>query len=125
MDTLRLSFTDDPDSASIRRSARRALDGWQTPDLIGDTLVVITELIHNAVKHTGDGGELVMIRRSGSVLIEVSDHSSDLPRAYPPDARRIGGRGLMLVAALARDWGSRRVTAGKVVWAQMPTASDN
>ena len=125
MDSLRLSFSGELDSASIRRTARQALSGWQTPEQVDDTLVVITELVHNAVQHTGDGGELVMSHRPGVVLIEVSDHSPELPEACAPDPRRVGGRGLLLVAALAHAWGSRRVAAGKIVWAQMPTEPDN
>jgi signal transduction histidine kinase len=120
MESVRLSFTHDPDGASIRQTANRVLAGWQTPDLVADTLVVITELIHNAVKHTPDGGELVISRRGGCVLIEVLDDSSDLPAACLPDARRIGGRGLLLVDGLARNWGSHRTDTGKIVWAQMP-----
>jgi anti-sigma regulatory factor (Ser/Thr protein kinase) len=121
MDSLHLPFTHDADSASIRRTARHALSGWQTPpDLVADTLVVITELVQNAVRHTGDGGELVVRRRPDAVLVEVQDTSSHLPETYPPDPRRIGGRGLHLVAALAHEWGSRRVTTGKIVWARMP-----
>jgi anti-sigma regulatory factor (Ser/Thr protein kinase) len=120
MESVRLSFTHDPDGASIRQTANRVLAGWQTPDLIADTLVVITELIHNVVTHTPDGGELVISRRGDGVLIEVLDDSSDLPAACLPDARRIGGRGLLLVDGLARNWGSHRTGTGKTVWAQMP-----
>jgi serine phosphatase RsbU (regulator of sigma subunit)/anti-sigma regulatory factor (Ser/Thr protein kinase) len=120
---LRTPFSRDVDSATLRSTARQALTGWQPPDLLDDTLVVITELVHNAVRHTGEGGELVITRRADGVLVEVSDRSPDQPQPLPPDRRRVGGRGLLLVAALAAEWASRPAATGKVVWARMPATS--
>ena len=121
---LRLPFTADLDGAAIRSTARRVLTGRQAPDLIDDTLVVITELVQNAVEHSGAGGDLVLTTRADGVLVEVLDGSPEQPMVLPPDPRRVGGRGLLLVAALAQDWGSRPVGAGKIVWARLPATSD-
>ena len=33
-----------------------------------------------------------------------------------PDARQMGGRGLLLVEGLGKDWGAYRKASGKVVW---------
>ena len=120
MDPLRLPFAHRTDYAAVRQYARSVLTQWQTPDLVDDTLLVITELVENVVQHTGDGGELLLLRRADAVRIEVTDTSPELPRAYGPDPRRIGGRGLLLVDALARSWGSRPSDHGKVVWAEVP-----
>jgi anti-sigma regulatory factor (Ser/Thr protein kinase) len=120
MDPLRLPFTGSTDYASVRRDARRTLSEWQSPELVDDAILVITELVENVVQHTGDGGELVLRRGDDAVRIEVADTSPQLPRQYPPDPRRIGGRGLLVVAAMARAWGSRRSDHGKVVWADVP-----
>ncbi|AGZ42947.1 ATP-binding protein [Actinoplanes friuliensis] len=123
MDSLRLSFAHRTDYAGLRQHAREVLDRWQTPDLVDDTLLVITELVENVVQHTGDGGELVLHRCGDAVRVEVADSSSALPRAYGPDPRRIGGRGLLLVAAVSRDWGARPDGVGKIVWADVPLTS--
>ena len=120
MDPLRLHFAHRTDCADLRRQARKVLDDWQAPDLVDDSLLVITELVENVVQHTGDGGELMLRRRADAVRIEVTDSSPDLPRVYGPDPRRIGGRGLLLVAALAREWGSCPAEEGKTVWAEVP-----
>ena len=120
MDPLRLSFAHRTDYAALRRYARGILGQWQTPDLVDDTLLVITELVENVVQHTGDGGELLLHRRTDTVRIEVADTGPALPRAYGPDPRRIGGRGLLLVGALTRDWGARPSDQGKIVWADVP-----
>ena len=80
---------------------------------------MITELVQNVVRHTGDGGDVVLTSRPGAVLIEVSDASPEMPRALGADARRPGGRGLFLVRAMSQAWGMRRIVGGKVVWATM------
>ncbi|MBL7253483.1 ATP-binding protein [Paractinoplanes lichenicola] len=90
--------------------------------VLDDALLVITELVENVVQHTGDGGELTVSRHDDAIRIEVADTSAELPRQYPPDARRIGGRGMLLVAAMTRAWGSHPREGGKVVWADVPVA---
>ncbi|WP_161952599.1 ATP-binding protein, partial [Actinoplanes sp. TFC3] len=48
----------------------------------------------------------------------------DLSRRHGPDPRRIGGRGLLLVAAMTRDWGTQARPGGKVVWADVPLSDE-
>jgi serine phosphatase RsbU (regulator of sigma subunit) len=120
---LRLPFTAEVDGATLRSAARRVLAGRQAPDLIDDTLVVITELVQNAVKHTGAGGDLVLTAGPDGVLVEVLDGSARRPAVLPPDPRRVGGRGLLVVEALAEDWGTRPAGTGKIVWARLPATS--
>ncbi|WP_306214841.1 ATP-binding protein [Actinoplanes sp. RD1] len=122
MDPLRLPFAHSTDCAVLRQQARQVLASWQDPGQVEDSLLVITELVENVVQHTGDGGELLLRRDDDSLHIEVSDSSPVLPRAYGPDPRRIGGRGLLLVAAITRSWGTRPKSGGKVVWADVPLA---
>jgi anti-sigma regulatory factor (Ser/Thr protein kinase) len=110
---LRLPFAPEADGAAIRHAAGALLSDWQTPELVEDTLLVIAELVHNVLQHTDAGGELVLIHGDGEIVVEVSDRSPRLPRPYPPDHRRVGGRGLLLVGALARRWGSRRTRAAR------------
>ncbi|WP_250002879.1 ATP-binding protein [Actinoplanes sp. M2I2] len=120
MESLRLPFTDRTDLRSLRGGARQVLGQLQSPDLVEDVLLVITELVENVMQHTDDGGELVVRRRDDAVRIEVADSSPEPPRQYPPDPRRIGGRGMLLVAAMTREWGTHPLDGGKVVWADVP-----
>ncbi|MEU8821296.1 ATP-binding protein [Actinoplanes sp. NPDC048796] len=119
MHAMRLPFDHRTDSASLRHAAHGWLAARQAGELVEDTLLEITELVHNVVQHTGDGGE-VTLSRNGDVLVEVFDSSRELPRLLGPDPRRLGGRGMLLVDAVSDDWGSRLTANGKVVWARLP-----
>ena len=125
MQALRLPFDHDTDSASLRHAAEGRLLAWQNAELVNDTLLVITELVQNVIQHTGDGGELALSRPSDIVVVEVFDSSRDLPKVIRPDPRRLGGRGMLLVAAVSRAWGSRLTATGKVVWAHLPASLRN
>jgi anti-sigma regulatory factor (Ser/Thr protein kinase) len=118
MDYLRLPFTCAADSASIRGRAAGLLAG-QPAETVQDVLLVITELVDNVVQHTGGGGELHLASQQGAVRVEVHDDSRSFPQLQRPDPRRPGGRGLLLIAAIAQEWGSRPTATGKVVWAEM------
>jgi anti-sigma regulatory factor (Ser/Thr protein kinase) len=120
MQVLRLPFDHHTDGASLRHAAQPRLIGWQAAELIDDTLLVITELVHNVIQHTGDGGEVTISRPCDVVRVEVFDHSQDLPQLLKPAPERIGGRGIMLVDAVSQEWGSRLTPTGKVVWAHLP-----
>jgi len=50
------------------------------------------------------------------MVIHVWDASDEMPVVKDVAADEENGRGLMLVAALGRDWGAYRKFEGKVVW---------
>ncbi|WP_369776314.1 ATP-binding protein [Streptomyces sp. R33] len=94
----------------LRRTTRVALTQWRCTSLIDDAHVVVTELVTNALQH-GDGEIRVLLRLTNSYLhVEVHDGSTacPVPRVSTPDDE--SGRGLLLVAAIAQDWG---VEAGR------------
>ncbi|WP_249416233.1 ATP-binding protein [Streptomyces sp. TS71-3] len=124
--------------SSTRRGARLArrlavhrLDQWGLPygsDASDAVAVVVAELCANAVLHgrvPGRDFELKLShdRAAGVVRVEVSDTHPGRPEEPPQAvAPAEGGRGLLVVAALARRWGVReRVGPGKTVWAECAT----
>jgi anti-sigma regulatory factor (Ser/Thr protein kinase) len=121
VDALRLPFERAANAAVARRAVRAALDRWKLAHLADDALLVTTELVQNAVAHTGAGGELVVQRCADGLRIEVTDGSREQPTVRAPDPSQAGGRGLSIVAAVARAWGTltRNGHAGKVVWAEL------
>ncbi|GHE84075.1 ATP-binding SpoIIE family protein phosphatase [Streptomyces fumanus] len=94
--------------------------------LVDDTLLVVSELVTNAVVHAGTDVEVAcLLQVSGAVVVEVADHHPVRaprpggPRAATPDTPEYG-RGLRLVAALSDAWGITYRTGTKTVWASVP-----
>jgi len=54
--------------------------------------------------------------------VSVRDASPVPPTRQIPDAYTGGGRGLILIDALAASWGTTQVAGGKVVWATLRLA---
>ncbi|MFE0253656.1 ATP-binding protein [Streptomyces sp. NPDC059010] len=95
------------------------LDHWPRTD---DLLLCVSELATNALLHGAPPGRgfLLRVRYDGHVLrVEVHDSGTGVPRIPDdPDAPDEGGRGLLLVGALADKWGVGERNPGKVVWAE-------
>lgn len=110
----------DPHAA---RTARRVLDEvctrWRLGALREAALVIVTELVTNAVDHVGAPIELCVTVRRGVLRIEVSDHSRVLPARLNQVPHATEGNGLWLVEGLASQWGAKPTTWGKTVWADL------
>ncbi|MEH0575661.1 ATP-binding protein [Streptomyces sp. B21-108] len=96
--------------------------------LVDDAVLVVGELAANAVRHTRSGwyrGWFLVVVCFGDdlVRIEVTDQGGDeepLLRSVNSQVEE-GGRGLMLIAACAKDWGVKdRPAGGRCVWAELP-----
>jgi len=100
-----------------RNIATEACSRWDLPDLIAPASVIAGELVTNVVDHANTMATLRVCLRQRYVTIGVRDGSSEEPRRVPPGP--LGGRGLMLVEAMAHSWGWLPVDGGKVVWASL------
>ncbi|WP_079171408.1 MULTISPECIES: ATP-binding protein [unclassified Streptomyces] len=126
-----MCFTSTPRGARLaRRLVSHRLNDWGHPYTTpaNETLTLIAaELSANAVRHGRVPGRDFHVRLTlaeATFRIEVTDTRTEKqpPCAPPvPDATSESGRGLLLVAALADDWGvSPRLAApGKTVWAEL------
>ncbi|WP_158845517.1 ATP-binding protein [Saccharothrix deserti] len=86
----------------------------------GDVVLVVSELVSNALRHTSS---VPVIRLAGDrhrLRIEVEDGSPVMPR--PRLSATVGGWGLQLVQGLSAAWGARAERGGKVVWCEMAAA---
>ncbi|MDQ6649443.1 MAG: ATP-binding protein [Actinomycetota bacterium] len=107
-----------PESAlAARRLATRTFRAWDIPaDVADPAILLVSELVTNAVRHAGSQVELVLERWADTLRASVSDTVRTMPqvrRAGPTDE---GGRGLALVEALSARWGVVERKAGKQVW---------
>lgn len=112
--------------------AERGLPGTEhlTDRLAGDAVVVVSELVTNAVVHAGTDVELDcrLEPETGALVVEVLDHHpSRAPRdaAEPSHEPPEYGRGLRLVAALAESWGITYRTGAKTVWARLTAEGES
>lgn len=98
----------------------RALTAQGVATEAADVVELLTgELLANAVLHGPAAGDIrIRIWRSGDLInVAVTDQSAGEPVVRPPSATSSDGRGMMLVDALATDWGvTDRGPGGKTVW---------
>ncbi len=101
----------------VRRATSAALEGWAVSAAVADVAVLLAaELVNNAITHTGRPRQLRLRLLAGRIVIEVSDADVRPPRRLIQDVSAEGGRGLMILAALASTWGVRYEGSGKIVW---------
>ncbi|MGZ4590389.1 MAG: SpoIIE family protein phosphatase [Actinomycetes bacterium] len=100
-----------------RRFVSARLAEWGTPlGLVDGIVLLVSELVTNAVIHGRPPIELRLRCTDEHVVLEVRDHATYLPRRLRPTPEDEHGRGLQLVALLADRWGTRPVPDGKAVW---------
>ncbi|WP_189785785.1 ATP-binding protein [Streptomyces capitiformicae] len=115
-----------PESAATARRLAQVvvLRHWGlSPKLAEDTVLLVSELVGNAVRHTGARVfGLRMKRRRGWIRVEVRDPSRGLPCLIPVQEMDISGRGLFLVDKLSDRWGVDLLPRGKTTWFEMRVA---
>lgn len=104
-----------------RAVVRDLLQRWGFRDLVDEATLIVSELVANAVEHTGSLCAMVVNRTEGSIRIEVRDEAPDarLLHRNPGSVFAERGRGLMIVSALAADWGVDADERSKSVWVQL------
>jgi anti-sigma regulatory factor (Ser/Thr protein kinase) len=115
-----------PESAATARRLAQVviLRHWGlSPKMTEDAVLLVSELVGNAVRHTGARVfGLRMRRRRGWIRVEVRDPSRGLPCLMPVQEMDISGRGLMLVDKLSDRWGVDLLPRGKTTWFEMRVA---
>jgi anti-sigma regulatory factor (Ser/Thr protein kinase) len=117
---------------AARRHARAALHAWHIPASTIDTAELLaSELTTNAItamtpRPGGTGRTSITLRRqAGQIIIEVTDTSPAPPVPAEPGTDAETGRGLLLVQALAKEWGHHpRPAGGKTVYAVLTAEPD-
>ncbi|MFD4857286.1 ATP-binding protein [Streptomyces atratus] len=132
MQVLQVQLEVGPDPAEVGRARRWARSrlvgsGIRDDEPLAETLILlISELVTNAVVHTGCPAVLRMLFGSaetagtaGTVRVEVADTSCRPPQQRHAAGEDTGGRGLELVDGLADRWGWQPEGAGKRIWCEV------
>jgi anti-sigma regulatory factor (Ser/Thr protein kinase) len=106
-----------------RRLIRAWLDEWDLSSMAGEEELLVSEVVTNGLVH-GDSDVYVVVRRyPDRVRVEVRDSDPHRARAVAMPGQEDeaeGGRGLMIVSALASAWGNSPSGRGKTVWFELP-----
>jgi anti-sigma regulatory factor (Ser/Thr protein kinase) len=116
----RASFPGTPASAGRARafvaSALAAAGRQEVTDVV---VLLASELVTNAVLHSGTVIEVVVRVLPDRLAVEVHDQTAGEPARRHYSATSGTGRGLVLVEELARDWGTVLTASGKFVWFEL------
>lgn len=119
--TLTLRRGIDAPSAARRFITEKLLVAGAT-GLVPDAALLVSELVTNAVLHTG-GDDLqvdLVTADGGRMRCAVIDRDpTHMPAVQSCDAARIGGQGLRIVDATARRWGVEVRDDTKAVWFEL------
>ncbi|MFC8715997.1 ATP-binding protein [Kitasatospora sp. NPDC057198] len=110
------------------RLLAQGMAGERYQELVDDLLLIVSELVSNAVTHAAVlSPEVVceLVIDSDRVRISVVDGHPYRPKAQENDPARPGGRGLLLVKSVTLQAGGecdveRTEGGGKVIWASLP-----
>jgi anti-sigma regulatory factor (Ser/Thr protein kinase) len=131
----RLELAAQPTAPGVVRGHVRAVaHEWGLAELADTAELLASEIATNAVvasQRLSTRADLVsmpVIRLwitsdAAALVIHIWDGNEEMPFRREASADSEAGRGLMLVDALAKDWGSyRKAEGGKVVWAMITSA---
>jgi hypothetical protein len=91
----------------------------EDPLIAGTAALVVSELATNAIRYGGTAFTVTVSPLAHGVRIAVSDGHSEPPVRRSLSVADPGGRGLPIVDALCRAWGTAHRHGGKVVWAEL------
>lgn len=116
-----LDLKSDPSVVAVARAfVGSRLRAWEASgDQVADAVLVVSELVTNAVRHARTRIQVRVAAEESHVRIEVHDDNSRLPPVDRAVWRQRAGVGLAVVAALASAWGIEQADDGKVVWAEI------
>ncbi|MFD0260000.1 ATP-binding protein [Kitasatospora indigofera] len=113
--------------AVARRLAVAQLGTWVgelDPDDRAVIELLVSELVTNAVRYGKTETTTVELigTEDGTVVLTVEDANPTEPQQREPEAEDEGGRGLVLVDALALRRGTIRLNSGKKTWVEVQLA---
>jgi anti-sigma regulatory factor (Ser/Thr protein kinase) len=108
-------------AARARHFIARTLAAWQVLTGAAETAVLLTsELVTNALRYSQGSVNVHVDVDEQTVRISVHDAEPRMPQLLAVAAEAENGRGLWLVDALAKRWGTEQLPGdGKQVWFEL------
>jgi anti-sigma regulatory factor (Ser/Thr protein kinase) len=107
-----------PVSASGARAfVSRHLVDHRLTYLVDPVRLVVSELATNALVHGKTPFVVTLSREGDTIRVTVSDEAAWVAGEAPHQSLQVGGRGLVIVNVLSRDWGIITEVSSKTVWA--------
>ena len=121
---VQVDLPPDKTAPSVARArTRNVLGNWRLGPVLEPLLLVVSELVGNAVRHGRPPVQMLLRKTSRGVRVEVHDERSEAAPPVSgalPDDDAESGRGLYLVEAVSTETGVEQVPGdGKVVWATL------
>jgi anti-sigma regulatory factor (Ser/Thr protein kinase) len=110
--------------AYVRQWLRDMLQGsGVTSEVLGDTLLVVDELVSNSVVHAATPIVVTLEYSRNACRCSVRDRCASGPLPRLVERADGSGRGLRLVNAIANAWGVERSATGTTVWAEISASA--
>jgi DNA-binding NarL/FixJ family response regulator len=102
-----------------RRFVTRALERWEVQSELDVVELLVSELVTNSILHARSDVDVSVSVVADRIRVTVFDSSRDplVRREATPDDP--SGRGLLMLDALALDWGTEFAPGGKNVWFEL------
>ena len=112
--------------AAARGFVRNLLVEWDADEVVDDAVLLVSELVTNAVVHAGTSVQVNCSLEGGAVRVDVQDQHP--ARGMPDwsvecDLDDESGRGLLVSATLASAWGVTYTRTRKNVWFRLDRGS--
>ena len=93
-----------------------ALGRWDDDEV---AQLLVSEVATNVVLHAHSPMRITVWCHDDRPRIEIRDDEPRRPHRDDPEPLAVGGRGMLLVDALAADWGVNGNSRGKTVWFEL------
>ncbi|TMR29321.1 ATP-binding protein [Actinomadura geliboluensis] len=116
----------EPRSARVARAFVSGVATHVDGEALADVVLCVDELVANACEHTasGTGGQVTVVVSAREDVLRVTVLDQGGAQKQPQvriDSYAEDGRGLFLVDALSKSWGSHPSLNGTAVWAEFRT----
>ncbi|MET8285540.1 ATP-binding protein [Streptomyces sp. NPDC005132] len=121
-----LAFLAEPEEvAPLRRIVRLRLQLWGLQEATDTAQLCVSELVSNVITHVGLGTPTTLAVSMNGTRLRIEVHDPDtraLPTLLDASADSEGGRGMVLVGAIADRWGVQLHADRKVTWCELATS---